>query len=735
MPTPKPMKREMAVNAEESLRAREESYRALVDGLPDIIMRFDRSGRHLFVSHNVNEVVELEAAGFIGKTHRELGFPEEQCRLWKDAIERVFATGLPVGTEFAFVGTRGPAIFDWRLVPEFGPGGSVASVLTISRDVTRVRHAERAYQALFHEMMDGFALHEIIRDADGRPVDFKFLAINPAFERMTHFSASRVVGRTLRQVLSEEELHWLETYLYVAQSGAPTQYVSYSKTLDRFFEVKSYDAGPNQYACIFTDITERRRTENALRASEAKYRDLFEQSRDAISLSAPDGALLDCNQAWLDLLGYSRAETVGLNVRDVYATPRDRDDFLRRIAEAGFISDEVRYRRKDGTMVLCQRSVTARRDAEGGVVSFQAISRDVTAQREAEDALKHSEALFRSMFETSHAGIVIFDTATGRFVDANASYVHILGYTLEELRKLTVQDVTHPDDWAVQQPMIAGLREGSRSGYQVEKRYFRKDGAMRTVLVAASMLPLGDAEMPPTLASVLDITERKQDEEELLRSREELRMLASRIEEIREAERTGIARELHDQVGQALTALKMDLDRLRATSQGDSFDRSLVEGMTGLVDQTADDVRRLSSELRPGLLDDFGLVSAIEWQLTDFEERSGIRCGLNADIADSLLDRPRTTALFRVVQELLTNVARHADATEVLVSIGVDGGVLRVSVADNGRGIARRRVEDPLSLGVIGMRERILPFAGTLTYELRQPHGTVAVVTLPLPAE
>ena len=480
--------------SEEALREREETYRALVNGLPDIVMRFDRSGRHLFVSSNVNQAVAIESVDFIGRTHRELGFREEDCRFWEESIGQVFATELPLEKEFTVEGKRGPTVFNCRLVPEFDAWGEVSSVLTVSRDVTRYRQAERDYQTLFHEMMDGCALHEIVRDAHGDPVDFRFLAVNPSFERMTRLDAARIVGRTLLEVLPEADRHWIETYRRVSRSGEPAHLVSHSAGLNRLYEVKSYCPAANQVACLFTDITERKqaedalwrseeryrsfvqgtddlaflkdhefrylmvnkgyerflgrtadeirgktdselmtpeaaagcrdsdlstlscggvivteepvgsrlyevrkfpvvleegrqgiggfvrditmrkRIEEALRASEAKYRDLFEQSRDAISLSALDGTLLDFNQAWLDMLGYSREEAGGLSICDVYAEPGERDDFLRRIAESGSISDEVRYRRKDGTTVLCQRSVTARCDSEGRIVSFQAIS-------------------------------------------------------------------------------------------------------------------------------------------------------------------------------------------------------------------------------------------------------------------------------------------------------------------------------------------------------------------------
>jgi PAS domain S-box-containing protein len=611
------------------------------------------------------------------------------------------------------------------------------------------------------------------------------------------------------------------------------------------------------------DMTERKKAERALRESESRYRELFEQVRDAISTNAPDGTLLDFNQAWLDLFGYTREEVEGFNLVEVYADPRDREDFLRRIAEAYFVLDEVRFKRKDGSVFICQRSATARRDEDGNIISFMGIIRDITAQKQAQEALKRNEKLlqrvfdllpiglwladkdgrllrgnpagvaiwgaephvgpeeygvfrarrlpsgeeiapddwalartvrdgitvtdemleidafdgrkktilnytapvlddtgkvqgaivvnqditdrvsaeralrlseerFRGVIETSQVGVAIVDTETQRFIEANPALLRLLGYTLEELRRLTVVDVTLPEDWRREQDIIRDYTNGELPAYEMEKRYIRKDGALRDVLVVGELLRLDAGGPPLAIANVLDITDRKRAEEELQSSRQELRALAARIEEARESERTGIARELHDQVGQALTAIKLDLGRLASSDGKTASQQALIEGMAKLVDQTADDVRRISSDLRPGMLDDFGLVSAMEWQLASFQEHSGIRCNLAGDVDESLLDRARSTALFRVFQELLTNVSRHSSATEVEVAIALRGGELTLTVADDGRGIPAEHIGARTSLGIIGMQERLLPFGGALSFAAREPNGTAARVTMPL---
>jgi PAS domain S-box-containing protein len=168
--------------AEQSLRESAEMYRNLLESFPDIVMRFDRECRHLFVSQNVRQFYPRDAEEFIGKTHRELGFPDEEAQFWEKAITGVFKSTQPYETEFSFDGINGVIIFNWRLVPEYDSLGNMISVLSMSRDITHLRKVEQDYQILFAKMIDGFALHEIICDKEGTPIDYRFLDLNPAFQ-------------------------------------------------------------------------------------------------------------------------------------------------------------------------------------------------------------------------------------------------------------------------------------------------------------------------------------------------------------------------------------------------------------------------------------------------------------------------------------------------------------------------------------------------------------------------
>lgn len=222
---------------------------------------------------------------------------------------------------------------------------------------------------------------------------------------------------------------------------------------------------------------------------------------------------------------------------------------------------------------------------------------------------------------------------------------------------------------------------------------------------------------------------------------EQLRALSARIDAAREEERTGIAREIHDQLGQSLTVLKMDIAWIgrRATSKtGIQTDELLdkLKELSTLTDEIIGQVRRISAELRPGVLDDLGLAAALSWQAQEFEKRTGIASAVHVEVGHHALRRELSTAVFRVLQEALTNVARHAGAEHVDVRLTEeDGAWLVLDVSDDGKSIRPEAIADPRSLGLLGMRERARRLGGTVSFEPREPRGTTVTLRMPLMVE
>lgn len=238
-----------------------------------------------------------------------------------------------------------------------------------------------------------------------------------------------------------------------------------------------------------------------------------------------------------------------------------------------------------------------------------------------------------------------------------------------------------------------------------------------------------------------EISERKRLEKALRTTSEHLRALSASLRSAREEEGARIARELHDELGSALTSLKWDLEDigklyLEAGNQtGSSTLREKIEGMIELIDATINTVRRISSELRPSILDDLGLVAAIEWQAQQFEARTGIICQFDSFVDTTDLSREQATAIFRIFQEALTNIRRHAQATRVNIMIEEEEGEFVLEVRDNGRGIAEDENIGSQSLGLMGMRERAQLVGGRIEITGVAGKGTVLTVRVPIPSE
>ncbi|TAL09151.1 MAG: PAS domain S-box protein, partial [Nitrospirae bacterium] len=360
-------------------------------------------------------------------------------------------------------------------------------------------------------------------------------------------------------------------------------------------------------------------------------------------------------------------------------------------------------------------------------VEIHERERVVEALRASEARLAKTEAV--SLVMVTHVGL------DGRWLKIPPTLCELLGYTEEELLAGTFKDVTHPDDFEADWSQCKRLISGEIKSFDLEKRYIRKDGKIIWIYLNCSAVNDEDGKLIHFITYIRDITRRKQAEEELQQSRGQLRALATHLESVREEERARIAREVHDELGQAMTALNMDLAWLRKRLPKTGALAPLREktaGMAGLISDTIESVRRIVSELRPSALDQLGLEAAIEWQASEFEKRFGIACRLSWQAQDVALNEQLSTSLFRILQEALTNVARHADATSVIIRLEREAGGLRLDITDDGAGISEEVQANPRSFGIMGMRERALAFGGTLVVEGLAGKGTTVRVRVPL---
>jgi PAS domain S-box-containing protein len=355
-------------------------------------------------------------------------------------------------------------------------------------------------------------------------------------------------------------------------------------------------------------------------------------------------------------------------------------------------------------------------------------------RHEAEQALRESEGRYRQLFERNLAG-VYRETEEGKILECNDAFATIFGIgNAEELMRLNAADLYF--EAAIRERYLRLLeKQGSVTNYEMRLR--RADETEVWVLCNVTRT---QREGEPVVLEgvVLDITKRKQAEDKLNEQREQLRALTAKISAIREEERTVISREIHDSLGQLLTGLKLDVSWLhkRINQQVEGETRTLLakktDSITELLDQTISTVRELATQLRPGVLDTLGLTAAIEWQVEDMKNRSSIECELWLCPEPKNLPPEKATVIFRILQEILTNILRHAEATRVVIHLMPNKDSLLLTVIDNGRGITTRELQHPKSLGLLGMRERANSVGGEVKLEGAPGRGTTVTVRIPL---
>ena len=341
--------------------------------------------------------------------------------------------------------------------------------------------------------------------------------------------------------------------------------------------------------------------------------------------------------------------------------------------------------------------------------------------------LSISETQYRALFESDPLPRLVTDANTTGILAVNNAAIQHYGYSREEFLGMSAADLCPAD--AAADVRATFERIASQPSVVVERQQRIKSGSLIDVVIQANAIQFSGRLAWSSV--VEDVTERKRVERELRDSKDLLRDLAAGIQSAREDERTFLARELHDQLGQELTAIRMAFEWLRAHFEGDPADVTRRIGSSiEIVDRTLRTVQTLATQLRPGILD-YGIHAAVEWQAREFQERTGILCKLEV-LEEVPLAPNRAATVFRIVQETLTNIARHSGADLVNISLFTDGSDLVLEIRDNGRGIQPEEIARRSSLGLVGMKERATLAGGTITFQGVPGAGTTVSARIPI---
>lgn len=488
---------------------------------------------------------------------------------------------------------------------------------------------------------------------------------------------------------------------------------------------------------------EQRRREEASREiseSERLLESTFRSLDDALFVvRLPERTIALANPAVKETFGHAPEELRGSSTRLLYPSEESWRRFDREglpaLEARGVFRTEWELRRADGSVFPAMVTVSLVTDDDGERVGAVSVVWDISERKARERELRETRDLLDGVFESLEDGLFLVDVEDRTFITCNRAAERMTGYTREELEGRSTRLVYASDAYFEEVGREIEARRGSGDAYRMEARMKRRDGTTFPIEGVVSMLEPENGEAGVEIAVTRDISERKALEEELRASRDRLQRYALRLQTVREDERHVVARDLHDELGGSLTALGMLLARIRPVLPDDEETEALVEEMEALAGNALDDVRRISAELRPPVLDELGLAAALEDLVSETHDRSELDLRFEGfgRVGALDLDADRAVQLYRIAQEALTNVLRHARARTCTVRLTEDASEIRLSVEDDGVGVDPEEAFGHMKgTGMVGMRERARSLGGTLLVRPRKGGGTCVIAAIPL---
>lgn len=494
----------------------------------------------------------------------------------------------------------------------------------------------------------------------------------------------------------------------------------------------------NKYGAqvFFRDLTEQKKAKLELEKINERLSLITKATNDAIWEWNLETDEMWWSEGFSELFGYTADEVEKgseswfkrIHIQDVNYV----EEGIKNVIEEGkeFWFDEYRFRKRDGTYAFVFDRGYIIKDAKSKPVRMIGSMIDITYRKKMEEDLVASEEKYRSIFENSPSVIIVVD----KNFSINTINKPFAAFNESVLNK-NLTDLFSPESRTIIEEFLKFSFTSARPSSFTAKSNDSKSFVYYEVMVSPQIKD-GAVENLTLICS--DISERVSYEKTIKDTNEKLHALAAHLQTIREEERTLIAREIHDQLGQELTALKMDIsflskkiEKSRVNPDWDGIQDGL-KSMNNIIDQTIGSVRRIASELRPDILDKLGLKEAIEWHAEEFEKRSGIKCRVNTNSEELNFSSVLNTTIYRIVQESLTNVARHSKATKAEINIHVSDELIYLRICDDGKGIKQSEIENSKSLGLVGIKERAYNVDGTFEISGEPGKGTVININIPI---
>jgi PAS domain S-box-containing protein len=483
--------------------------------------------------------------------------------------------------------------------------------------------------------------------------------------------------------------------------------------------------GDDEFFCAFIrDITQRKKAAAEIKLSEEKYRSLVDQASEGIFISDKDGRFITVNPSACRISQYTEAELLQMTIFDFFVDEdvQKKPIQFAALSQGKTITSERVIKRKDGGVNYLE--ITAKLLNDGKLLSFvRDISERIKAQNEILKEKNLSDSIINSL-----PGIFYLYNKQGRFLRWNTNFEKVTLYTAEEIRELHPLDLFVEEEKAILAKKISNVFVSGEDEVQANLLVKTK----KTIPYYFTGIAI-DYEGERCLMGVgIDFSEREEAQQEIEKTTEKLRELTAHLLSVREEERKRIGREIHDELGQQLTAIKMDVSWIDKKIAEDTVPiKNKLKNIITLLDGSNQSIRRILSELRPGILDDYGLIEALEWQNRQFTSNTGIPVKFATTEKELKLPEPVATCIFRVYQEAFTNITRYADATKVTASLTIAHDIIKVTIADDGKGFDTIAVQSKKSFGILGMRERVLSLNGKFALVSSPKKGTKITISIP----
>ncbi|MFT3682809.1 MAG: PAS domain S-box protein [Ferruginibacter sp.] len=599
---------------------------------------------------------------------------------------------------------------------------------------TQVKEKTTEISSILQRITDGFlALNS----------DLTFTFVNKQAGEILGHLPSQMIGKNIFTGFPETASHTFNEACYNALKNQQYCFVeNYYAPLNIWIENDIYPSADG-LTVFFKDITFKKNAELALKESEEHYRHLIENMHAGVVVHDPSTAIILVNQEASRLLGLSAGTLMGKTIVDpdwhfIAADGKkiEQEDYP---VELVIKSKEPLYNlilgiesEQHSNRVWVLVNAFPEFDMESNLKQVVVTFVDITDRKKAEEELKYREDVLNKAQSIAKIGSWELDLQTKKFIWSKEHYriFDLEGYEGEDLYHQYKKKLYPHEFLKIEALMSRAAATGE--GFTLHHHIICNDSSEKNILCIGETIKDTDNKVITLKGTVQDISEMKKTEERLQKSYEQIRQLAAHLQNIREEERTNMAREIHDELGQQLTGLNMYISWLNKKVQ--PHDPEIKEKFTNaleLIEDTVKLVRKISTKLRPSMLDDLGLIAAIEWQSNEFEKRSGIKTEFVNLTGNLPIPGTVATGLFRIFQESLTNVARHAEASKIIASLERKDGNLVLTIADNGKGFVLNEIGSKKTLGLFGMKERSMVMGGQYEIKTAPGEGTTVCITVP----